>query len=78
MNVTAFDVPLGVVITTCADCPPDIGGTVTLQVFWAGQLVGSDLTVEGGHDLPVGAEEVRAGHLDALARRSARTGSARR
>ena len=42
VNVTVFDVPPAVVITTCADCVPEGGGgTVTLHVFWAGQLVGA-------------------------------------
>jgi hypothetical protein len=42
VNVTVFDVPPAVVITTWADCVPDGGGgTVTLHVFWAGQLVGA-------------------------------------
>lgn len=37
-----FDVPVGVVMTTCAVCEPDGGGgTVTLHAFWAGQLVGA-------------------------------------
>lgn len=35
-----FDVPPAVMITTCAVSDPDgAGGTVTLHVFWAGQLV---------------------------------------
>ncbi len=34
----AFDVPPAVVITTCADGAL-AAGTVTVQVFWAGQLV---------------------------------------
>ncbi len=41
MKVTAFEVPLAVVTVTWADCVPDIGGTVTVHVFWAGQLVGA-------------------------------------
>ena len=41
MKVTAFDVPLAVVIDTCAEVGPDWGGTVTVQVFCAGQLVGA-------------------------------------
>jgi hypothetical protein len=40
VNVTALDVPLAVVIATWADWDPeDGGGTVTVQEFWAGQLV---------------------------------------
>jgi hypothetical protein len=34
-------VPLAVVIVTCADDEPLIGGTVTVQVFEAGQFVGA-------------------------------------
>ena len=41
MNVTALEVPLAVVIDTCAEDEPDWGGTVTVQVFCAGQLVGA-------------------------------------
>ena len=42
MNVTALDVPLAVVIVTCADDRArSIGGTVTVHVFCAGQLVGA-------------------------------------
>lgn len=41
MKVTAFDVPPAVVIVTWADWEPLIGGTVTVQVFCAGQLVGA-------------------------------------
>jgi hypothetical protein len=41
LNVTAFDVPLAVVITICADVAPVDGGTVTVHEFWAGQLVGA-------------------------------------
>lgn len=41
MKVTAFEVPLAVVITSCADVPLALGGTVTVHVFWAGQLVGA-------------------------------------
>lgn len=41
MNVTAFEVPLAVVIVICADVSPVLGGTVTVHVFWAGQLVGA-------------------------------------
>ena len=41
MKVMALDVPPAVVTTTCAVPDPDEGGTVTLQVFWAGQLVGA-------------------------------------
>ncbi len=40
MKVTALDVPPAVVIATCAEEEVD-AGTVTLQVFWAGQLVGA-------------------------------------
>ncbi len=40
MNVIALDVPPAVVIATCADGDVE-AGTVTLQVFWAGQLVGA-------------------------------------
>jgi hypothetical protein len=37
-----FDAPFAVVITTCAvGDPGGAGGTVTLHVFWAGQLVGA-------------------------------------
>ena len=39
MKVTAFEVPLEVVIVTCADGEPFDVGTVTVQVFCAGQLV---------------------------------------
>lgn len=39
MKVTAFDVPPAVVIVTWADDAPVIGGTVIVQLFWAGQLV---------------------------------------
>ena len=39
MKVTALEVPLAVVIVTWADEEPFIGGTVTVQVFCAGQLV---------------------------------------
>jgi hypothetical protein len=39
VNVTALEVPLAVVIVTWADEDPLIGGTVTVQVFGAGQLV---------------------------------------
>ncbi len=34
-----FEVPAAVVIATWADVAPVIGGTVTVQVFSAGQLV---------------------------------------
>jgi hypothetical protein len=37
----AFDVPPAVVTTTWAVAGPDEGGTVTLQVFWAGHWVGA-------------------------------------
>jgi hypothetical protein len=40
VNITELDVPLAVVMTTCAD-GPDICGTVTMHVFCAGQLVGA-------------------------------------
>jgi hypothetical protein len=40
VNVTAFDVPPEVVITTCAEDEVD-GGTVTVQELWDGQLVGA-------------------------------------
>ena len=40
MNVTAFEAPPAVVITTWAEDAVE-GGTVTVQVFWAGQLVGA-------------------------------------
>ena len=39
MNLTALDVPLAVVIATCAEVPPADGGTVMVHVFCAGQLV---------------------------------------
>lgn len=41
MNVTGLEVPPAVVIVTCADPEPVIGGTVTVQVVEAGQLVGA-------------------------------------
>jgi hypothetical protein len=41
VNVTGLEVPPAVVIVTWADDTPLIGGTVTVQVFWAGQLVGA-------------------------------------
>jgi hypothetical protein len=40
VKVSALDAPLEVVTTTCAEGPVD-GGTVTVQVFGAGQLVGA-------------------------------------
>jgi hypothetical protein len=40
VKVTAFEAPDAVVITTWAEGAVD-GGTVTVQVFWAGQLVGA-------------------------------------
>jgi hypothetical protein len=40
LKVTAFEAPPAVVMTTWADDDVD-GGTVTVQVFWAGQLVGA-------------------------------------
>jgi len=40
MKVAAFEAPPAVVITTWADGDVD-GGTVTVQVLWAGQLVGA-------------------------------------
>jgi hypothetical protein len=40
VKVCALDAPPAVVITTCADGALD-GGTVTVQVFCAGQLVGA-------------------------------------
>jgi hypothetical protein len=39
VKVTAFEVPFAVVIVTWAEGEPFIGGTVTVQVFEAGQLV---------------------------------------
>ena len=39
MKVTALEVPLEVVMVTCADGEPVDVGTVTVQVFCAGQLV---------------------------------------
>jgi hypothetical protein len=39
VNVAAFEVPLAVVIVTCADAAPEDGGTVIVQAFGAGQLV---------------------------------------
>ncbi len=39
--MTALDVPLAVLIVNCADGDPVIGGTVMVQVFWAGQVVGA-------------------------------------
>jgi hypothetical protein len=39
VNVTALEVPVAVVIVTWADDAPLIAGTVTVQVFCAGQLV---------------------------------------
>jgi hypothetical protein len=41
LKVTAFEVPLAVVIVTCADDEPLIGGTVTVQVLAAGHSVGA-------------------------------------
>jgi hypothetical protein len=41
VKVTALEVPLAVVIVTVADDEPLLGGTVTVQVFSAGQLVGA-------------------------------------
>jgi len=42
VNVTAFDVPLAVVIVTWADWDPGAGGgTVMEHVVWEGQLVGA-------------------------------------
>jgi hypothetical protein len=42
VNVTAFDMPLAVVMVTCADADPGgRGGTVTEHVVWDGQLVGA-------------------------------------
>jgi hypothetical protein len=41
LNVTAFEVPLAVVIVIWAVPAPVLGGTVTVHVFWAGQLVGA-------------------------------------
>jgi hypothetical protein len=40
VNVSALEGPVAVVTTTCAEGAAD-GGTVTVQVFWAGQLVGA-------------------------------------
>ena len=40
MNVAAFEVPPEVVITTCAEGEVE-EGTVMVQVFSAGQLVGA-------------------------------------
>jgi hypothetical protein len=40
VKVTAFEAPPAVVMTTWADGDVD-GGTVTVQVPWAGQLVGA-------------------------------------
>jgi hypothetical protein len=36
-----LEVPAAVVIVIRADDAPVIGGTVTVHVFWAGQLVGA-------------------------------------
>ncbi len=36
-----FEVPAAVLIETWTEDAPVIGGTVTVQVFWAGQLVGA-------------------------------------
>jgi len=41
VKVTALDVPPAVVIVTRAEGSPDDGGTVTVHVFCAGQLVGA-------------------------------------
>jgi hypothetical protein len=38
VKVSALDVPPAVVIATCADGEVE-AGTVTVHVFWAGQLV---------------------------------------
>ena len=68
MNVTVFDVPPAVVITTCAVWVPDgAGGTVTLHVFCGGAAGRGHLAVEGGDDLTRRAQEVGARHLDGLA-----------
>jgi len=40
VKVTAFEAPPAVVITTWAEDAVD-DGTVTVQEFWAGQLVGA-------------------------------------
>jgi hypothetical protein len=40
VKVTAFEAPPAVVMTTWADAAVD-GGTVTVQVLWAGQAVGA-------------------------------------
>lgn len=39
MKVTGFEAPVAVVMITWADDEPLIGGTVTVQVFAAGQFV---------------------------------------
>jgi len=41
VKVTPLEVPPAVLIVTCADGRPVEGGTVTLQVFCVGQLVGA-------------------------------------
>jgi hypothetical protein len=40
VKVTALDAPPAVVITTCAEGALEVG-TVTMQLLWAGQLVGA-------------------------------------
>ncbi len=66
MKVTALDVPLAVVIVTCAERPPDEGGTVTVHVFCAGQLVGATWPLKVATIWPLGAEEVGTSDLNAL------------
>jgi hypothetical protein len=41
VNVTGFEVPLDVVMTTSAEDEPEIVGAVIVHVFCAGQLVGA-------------------------------------
>ena len=52
MNVTALDVPPEVVITTCAEGEVD-DGTVMVQVFCAGQLVGATWPLKVATILPL-------------------------
>jgi hypothetical protein len=53
LNVTGLDVPLDVVIVTCADGEPGEGGTVTVHVFGAGQLVGAAWPLKVATMLPL-------------------------
>ncbi len=58
MKVTAFEVPSAVVIVTEALDAPVSGGTVTVQLFCAGQLVGATWPLNVATIWPLGLRKL--------------------